>query len=110
MASVLFSDGASEKIREVLELGQGYFARAIDQRLAALTPARSIPTSRRSALAHAFAGALFSLLTWWMSHATPGSPEQMDNLFHRLVWSGMEGVCQGPLRNQRWDPASRTIK
>lgn len=80
---------ASEKIRDVWELGQGHFARAIDQRLAALTLASSMPPARRSALAHALAGALFSLLTWWINHDTPTSAEHMDDLFHHTVWSGI---------------------
>lgn len=80
---------AAEKIRDVMELGQGYFAGAIEKRLAALPQARSISAARRSALSHAFAGALFSLLTWWLSHGTPASPERMDDLYHQMVWSGV---------------------
>ena len=37
-------------------------ARAIDQRLATLPATRNLSATRRSALAHASAGALFSLL------------------------------------------------
>lgn len=92
---------ASEKVRDVMELGQGYFARAIDQRLAALEPARSMPPVRRSALSHAFAGALFSLLNWWINHDTPLSAEQMDDLFHNMVCSGIHV----PRRPQPFTPA-----
>jgi len=84
---------ASEKVRDVMELGQGYFARAIDQRLAALAPTRSMSPTRRSALSHAFAGALFSLLDWWINHGTPSSAIEMDHLFHQMVWSGMHGAA-----------------
>ncbi len=68
---------ASGRGQEILELGQGHFARAIEERLP--------QTEGRAALAHALAGALFSLLTWWVRRGMPGSPEEMDALFHRLV-------------------------
>lgn len=77
------------KVREVLELGQGYFARAIEQRLGALPSARAVTSTRRTALAHAFAGALLSLLSWWIDRGMPASPAQMDNLYHQMVWSGV---------------------
>lgn len=82
---------ASGKVRDVLELGQGYFARAIEQRLAELPPARAITSMRRTALAHALAGALMSLLSWWIGRGIHESPAQMDDLFHHLVWSGING-------------------
>jgi AcrR family transcriptional regulator len=80
---------ASGKVRDVLELGQGYFARAIEQRLADLPPARAISPARRTALAHALAGALLSLLSWWIDRGMHESPAQMDGLFHHMVWSGV---------------------
>jgi hypothetical protein len=49
----------SPKVRDVMELGQGHFARAIDQRLATLCATRSLSATRRSAVAHASAGTLF---------------------------------------------------
>jgi hypothetical protein len=79
---------AADKQHEFLELGQGYFARAIDQRLAELVSTRIAP-ARRTALAHAFAGAFLSLLSWWIAQPVPPSPEQMDQIFHQMVWSGV---------------------
>jgi AcrR family transcriptional regulator len=86
---------ASAKVRDVLELGQGYFARAIERRLAELPPARAITSMRRTAVAHALAGALLSLLSWWIDRGMPESPAQMDDLFHHMVWSG---VTASPVR------------
>jgi AcrR family transcriptional regulator len=80
---------ASGKIHDVLELGQGHFARAIERRLAELSPSTSIDSVRRTAMAHALAGALLSLLTWWIVRGKSSSPEQMDNLYHEMVRSGM---------------------
>ncbi len=80
---------ASGKVHDVLQMGQGYFARAIDRRLAELRPARAIASAPRTAVAHALAGALLSLLSWWIDRGMPASPEQMDDVYHHLVWSGV---------------------
>jgi AcrR family transcriptional regulator len=77
---------ASGKVRDVVELGHGYFARAIEQRLAEVQPLR-IPS--RTAMAHALAGALLSLLSWWIDRGMPVSPSEMDEIYHRMVWSGV---------------------
>jgi AcrR family transcriptional regulator len=68
---------ASGRGEELLELGRGQFARAIEKRLP--------QTEDRTALAQALAGALFSLLAFWVRRGMPGSPAEMDALFHRLV-------------------------
>lgn len=80
---------AADKQRDFLELGQGYFARAIDQRLAELPSTREIAPPRRTAMAHAFAGAFLSLLSWWIAQPAPPSAEDMDQIFHQMVWSGV---------------------
>jgi AcrR family transcriptional regulator len=90
----------SEKVRDVMELGQGHFARAIEQRLATLPATRSLSATRRSALAHASAGSLFSLLNWWLHHGGSTTPEQMDTLFHQMVWSGIRPQ-PGPASQQK---------
>jgi AcrR family transcriptional regulator len=89
MRQLVSSMAASQKIRDVFDLGQGHFARAIDQRLAALPATRNLSATRRSALAHASAGSLFSLLNWWLNHGGSATPAQMDALFHKTLWSGI---------------------
>ena len=79
----------SGKVRDVWELGEGHFARAIDRRLAELRGAAELSPARRRALAGALAGALLSLLSWWIDHRATGSPAEMDDLYHHLVWSGV---------------------
>jgi AcrR family transcriptional regulator len=83
---------ASGKIHDVLELGRGHFARAIERRFVELPRARGIAAEQRPALAHALAGALMSLLSWWVDRGMPASPEQMDDLFHQMVWSGAKAA------------------
>jgi AcrR family transcriptional regulator len=80
---------AANKFTDCLELGQGHFARAIDRRLAELPSSCAMPTKRRVAMSQAFAGALFSLMSWWLAQPTPASPEEMDETFHTMVWSGV---------------------
>jgi len=89
MRPFISSMTASEKVRDVMELGQGHFARAIDQRLATLPSTRNFSPTRRAALAHASAGSLFSLLNWWLNHGGTTTPAQMDALFHQTLWSGI---------------------
>ena len=64
-------------------------ARGIEARLAAMPAAKSMNPVGRAARAHALAGALFSLATWWLNHQKDATPQQMDHLFHQLVWSGL---------------------
>jgi AcrR family transcriptional regulator len=80
---------ASGKIQDVFELGQGHFARGIEHRLAELPRARGI-TAERHVVAQAFAGALLSLLSWWIREKMPTSPAHMDDLYHRMVWIGLD--------------------
>jgi len=79
---------ASGKIYDTMELGKGYFARSIEQRLSTLCP-EDKGSSERAALAYALAGALWSLLSWWIDHGTKPSPTEMDEIYHRMVWSGV---------------------
>lgn len=89
MRQFMSSVAASKKIHDIMELGQGHFARAIDQRLATFPSTRKLSATRRSALAHASAGSLFSLLNWWLHHGGSTTPAQMDTLFHQTLWSGI---------------------
>ena len=79
----------SGKVHENLELARGHFARGIERRLAELPRSREIPARERPAVAFAHAGATLSLLTWWLDRGMHESPEYLDELFHRMVWTGM---------------------
>jgi AcrR family transcriptional regulator len=83
---------ASGRMHDVMELGQEHFARGIEQRLNEIPRARPIPPGRRGVVAHGLAGSLFSLLAWWVQHGMTLSPEEMDKLFHQLVWRGADGA------------------
>jgi hypothetical protein len=66
--------------------GRGHFARGIERRLSEIPRGQSIPESERPAVAFAHAGALLSLMTWWIDRGMLQSAAGNDNLFHRIVW------------------------
>jgi len=65
------------------------FARGIERRLAELPRGQSIPPHELPAIAFTHAGALLSLLAWWLDRGMREPPEEMDKLFHRMVWNGV---------------------
>src|SRR5437588_6973889 len=79
------------RIHDFLELAQGHFSRGIEQRLVELTSAKGIGLKQGAVTAQALAGALLSLLKWWIDRGKPIPPEQMDELFHKMVWFGVSG-------------------
>ena len=79
----------SGKYQENMELARGHFARGIERRLSELPRAKSIPPNQLPAIAFTHAGALLSLLTWWLDRGMRESPAEMDELFHRIIWNGV---------------------
>jgi len=77
------------KFNDNLELARGLFARGIEQRLSELPKGKGIPAEERPAIAFAHAGALLSLLTWWIDRGMRQPPAEMDQLFHKMVWRGV---------------------
>jgi AcrR family transcriptional regulator len=80
---------SSGKFNDNMELARGQFARGIEQRLAELPRGKQISADERPAMAFAYAGALLSLLTWWIDRGMKQSPAEMDQLFHKLVWQSV---------------------
>jgi AcrR family transcriptional regulator len=77
----------SGKVNEVLALARGLFARSIEARLQ--KAGVHVEPSHRSAHAHALAGSFLSLLEWWMDKGMKADPKEMDEVFHRMAWSGL---------------------
>lgn len=86
----------SEKVHDVMDLGIGHFARGIEQRLRELKSAEALPAIHSQAVAHSLAGALFSMLLWWLDRGMPEPAAEMDKLYHRLVWSGIDTALGQP--------------
>jgi len=103
---------SSGKFQDMMELAQGHFARGIERRLSEMPRSRGLEADRRAAIAHAFAGSMISLMMWWMHHGTPGSAEQMDELFHGMIWTGVGSQVRHNERQQRMSdkgPGGRRI-
>jgi AcrR family transcriptional regulator len=99
---------ASGQIHEVLQLAQGHFAKGIEQRLAEIPQSRGIAPAARAVMAQAAAGAMLSLMSWWIDRGSYASSEQMDAVFHHLVWSGMNsGAAQMPSAPKKGKPRPR---
>jgi AcrR family transcriptional regulator len=80
----------ADRLNDFFDLAQGYFARGIEQRLTESRRLSKIPQPELGARASALAGSLLSLLRWWLDRGAKESPRAMDELFHRMVWKGLQ--------------------
>jgi AcrR family transcriptional regulator len=95
----------SGKANDVRELGRGIFARSIDERIEAAGV--QLDPLQRSAQAHALAGSMFSLLDWWIDKGMKADPQELDQLFHRMAWKGLEQRCPAAL-DRLWSVSNST--
>jgi AcrR family transcriptional regulator len=79
----------SGRVHDVMQLGQGHLARGIEGRLQEIPRASGLSPQRRELLSQCYSGAFFSLVSWWVNHPESGTPAEMDEMFHRMVWSGV---------------------
>ena len=80
----------SGRLNDFFDLAQGYFGRGIRQRLIESGKLSNLARGDIDARASASAGSLLSLLRWWLDRGAKESPQMMDDLFHRMLWSGMQ--------------------
>jgi AcrR family transcriptional regulator len=78
------------RLNDFFELAQGYFARGIERRLRESRRLPNLSPSEVRARAFALAGSLLSLLRWWIDRGAKESPAHMDELFHQMVWKGLQ--------------------
>ena len=86
MKNFVRSMKSAGKFHENMQLAHGHFARGIEKRMEMIARGKSIPAAQRRAIAHGHAGALISMLEFWMNHGAKEEPREMDILFHRMVW------------------------
>ena len=79
----------SGRIEAFFDLAQEYFARGIAQRLKTSVSVGNLPERELRPRSHALAGSLLSLLKWWLAHGAKESAQEMDELFHGIVWDGL---------------------
>jgi AcrR family transcriptional regulator len=77
------------RIQAFFELAQGYFARGIARRLQNMG-LKNLVQKELDARSHALAGNLLALLKWWLDRGARESPKAMDELFHQMVWNGLQ--------------------
>jgi len=80
----------SGRLNDFFDLAQGYFSRGIEQRLRESKRLPKLPQRELAAHAFALAGSLLSLLRWWLDRGAKETPGDMDELFHRIVWNGLQ--------------------
>jgi AcrR family transcriptional regulator len=85
--SVLSDSG---HLKEFFDLAEGYFARGIARRLTESGQSAKIPQRELNARAAALSGSLLSLLRWWLDRGEKETPQEMDDMFHRMVWTGLK--------------------
>jgi len=78
------------RLNDFYELAQGYFARGIERRLRESNRLSKLPPSELAVHAVASAGSLLSLLRWWLDRGAKEPPRDLDKLFHRIVWKGLQ--------------------
>ena len=83
-------------IERLYKAGHERLRQNIEQYLWTLLPAGQPPAAPVPLVADYIAGAILSLLQWWLDHDMPLAPEQMDALFHQLVLPGVQRTLQLP--------------
>ena len=81
-------------IERLFKKSHQHMRRNIEQHLIALIPAGQPPAAPLPLVADYLAGAILSMLTWWLDNEMPYTPEQMDTLFQQLVRPGVQTTLQ----------------
>jgi AcrR family transcriptional regulator len=78
----------------IMEAARRHLSEDIENHLTAIFPSGKeidIPTP---VITNFLAGAMLSLLMWWLDQDRPYSPEEIDAMFQRLAISGVEGLLR----------------
>ena len=78
------------RLNDFFDLAQTYFARGIEHRLKESKRLAKVSQVELAARAFSLAGSLLSLLRWWLDHGAKEPPGEMDRLFHRMAWNGLQ--------------------
>lgn len=76
----------------VFKTTHAHFCRSIQAQIEQVVPDGGTPSVPPSIMAQYLAGALLTLLTWWLDNHMPYSPEQMDATFQALAMPGVWAV------------------
>jgi AcrR family transcriptional regulator len=80
----------SGRLNDFFDLAQGYFARGIERRLRESKRVAKMSQRELTVRSVALAGSLLSLLRWYLDRGSKESPAEIDELFHRMLWHGLQ--------------------
>ncbi len=73
---------------------QNHLCSHIEEQINQLLPDEKSPPIALSVISNYLAGALLTLLVWWLDNNMPYTPEQMDALYQDLSMSGVWSVLE----------------
>lgn len=77
--------------------GRERLQRNIEQHLEELLPPGRAPSIPLPLVADYLAGAILTLLKWWLDHNMPYTPDQMDAVFQQLALPGVQAALDLPI-------------
>jgi len=80
----------------IMEAARRHLSEDIENHLTALFPSGRDIDIPKPVITNFLAGAMLSLLMWWLEEERPYSPEEIDAMFQRLAISGVEGLLIDP--------------
>ena len=74
----------------IMRQAHDYLSALVREHLSTVMKSRKNPPVPLDLAAHWLAGSFLSLMTWWLDHNLPHTPEEMDAIFRRLTLPGVE--------------------
>jgi len=82
----------------ILKVGQEHIQHQIEAHLRELLGERELPIPLPF-ITNYLAGALLSLIKWWIENDIPYNAEQMDTMFQAMAMPGIQDVLLGGKQN-----------
>lgn len=74
----------------IMRQAHDYLAAVVREHLSSIMKSRKSPPMPLDMAAHWIVSSFLSLMTWWLDHNLPHTPEEMDAIFRRLTLPGLE--------------------
>jgi hypothetical protein len=74
----------------IMRQAHDYLAALVREHLEGVIKSSKKPPVPVDLAAHWLSSAFLSLMTWWLDHNLPYTPEEMDAIFRRLTLPGLE--------------------
>jgi AcrR family transcriptional regulator len=88
--AIFVGRGLDVMIKEI----QNHLCSHIEEQIEKLLPDRKFPPVKLSVISNYLAGALLTLLVWWLEKNMPYPPDRMDALFQELSMPGVWNVLE----------------